>query len=44
VRKHHTKKFGLVVVPISGAYGKVIARKLQDVVNCLFVEGKICTV
>lgn len=44
VRKHQTKLFGLVAVPISGAYGRVIAKKLQEVVDCIFVEGKIFTV
>jgi superfamily II DNA or RNA helicase len=41
LRKHHTKKFGMIAIPVSGSYGKIAARKLQEVVNCIFVEGKI---
>lgn len=44
IRKHHTKEFGTIAVPISGTYGKAIAVKLQEVVNRLFVEGKILIV
>lgn len=41
---NYRKPCGIISVPVSGTHGTIVAKKLQQVVNTVFVEGKILTV